>query len=606
MISIYSCSRPVLLASVFLFLAIPKTEAEEPLEPEPPELEHVLVTTPSRTEENINEVLASVSVISASDIQASAAQDLLELLRLQSGIDIVRTGGAGAQTSLFMRGSSSNHTLVLIDGVRVASTHTGSFPWENMPLNQIERIEIVRGPRASFWGSDAIGGVIQIFTRQLDGPHVRATSGSYSTNEFEAGTGFSLGSTQISMSAAYRDSGGFSSQNEDGFSYHPDDDGYESRNLGISAYTQTRDGSWQLRILVLDSEVEFDEGISTSEQLFTSLSRNGKFRDDWSYRLRAGYTDDQLDSDFIFFSTGFESRRLELGFENSLQLDHGGLSFGFDLLDESGASADSYDQDRHNHGVFALWDQPLGDASVQLSGRLDDNSLFGSEFTYQAAVGVSAGESGEILGLWGTAFRAPTFSEQYSPGFGGLFAGNAMLEPESSSSLELVYRLNLGTRSRVSLSAYQTDVDQLIAFSGVDFQAVNINEAELRGVEIEFSYDGTRWTLTGNTSLQHTEDLSTGSSLLRRPDQKASVKVHREFGDGSWLGGEWFASGDRLDVGGQVLPGYALMNLVAGYRLSQALSLELRVDNLFDREYEPATGFNSADRSAFLSLDWSP
>ncbi len=604
--STFPGSRLALLAGVFVsqfpFLQYSEAASEQPIELEP-----VYVVTASRTREDADRAMASVSVISAADIQRSAAQDLLELLRLQAGLDVVRSGGAGGQTSVFMRGGNSTHTLVLIDGVRVASAHTGAYAWEHLPLNQVERIEIVRGPRASLFGSDAIGGVIQIFTRQVDGPYFRVTAGSFSTAEFETGTGFALGNTRISLSAAYRDSGGFSSQNEGGFSYHPDNDGFKSRNLGLNGYSKTPDGHWQFHILALDNEVGFDEGTSVTEQLSASLSRDGELANGWKYRLHAGYTNDQLESDFIFFSTGFESRRLEAGAESRISLDQGDLAFGIDYYEESGKSVFTYDEGRHNTAAFVMWDQELGgDTRVQISTRLDDNSLFGAEFTHQAALRFPAGEHGEILGLLGTAFRAPTLSEQYSPGFSGLFAGNPELQPESSKSIELMYRVSIGRSGRVSLSAYQTDVDQLIAFSGVDFQAVNVNEAELRGFEFEYSLERKRWLFNTNFTLQHTEDLSTGASLLRRPDQKASLSISRDFENGSWLGGEWFVSGDRLDFGGLELPGYALLNLVAGFPLGTAISLEFRMDNLLDHDYEPASGFNSAGRSVFLSLDWSP
>lgn len=601
-----SISGLVLLANILFLVPSFGVQAEASVQADSIELDTIQVVTASRTGEDIDHAMASVSVISAADIQRSVAQDLLDLLRLEAGVDVVRSGGAGGQTSLFMRGSNSNHTLVLIDGIRVASANTGAYAWEQLPLNQVERIEIVRGPRASLFGSDAIGGVIQIFTRHTDAPYFRATVGSFSTVEIETGTGFELGTARISFSAAYRDSGGFSAQNEGGFSYHPDNDGFESKNLGISAYGDIQNGSWQFRILALDNKVEFDQGVSEAGQLFASLGLDGELRDGWAYKLHAGIADEQLDTDFGFFTTGFKSSRVDAGWENRLQFNRGILAFGLDYYDESGEAADSYDENRHNSALFVMWDQTAGATRVQISTRLDNNSVFGSELTYQAALRFTAGQRGEILGLLGTAFRAPTLGEQYSPGFGGLFAGNPALEPESSTSFELIYRLGLGATGRLSLSVYQTDVDQLIAFSGAAFQAVNINEAELRGIEIEYSIESGDWRLRSNATLQNTEDRSTGQSLLRRPDQKASLVVNRAFSRGSWLGAEWFVSGDRLDFGGRVLPGYALLNLAGGYRLSSALSVELRVDNLFDRDYEPAAGFNSAERSAFLSLNWTP
>jgi vitamin B12 transporter len=151
------------------------------------ELKPNLVVTPSRRVEPLDQSLASVSVITREDIELAVAEDLYELLRLQPGVDIVRTGGPGTQTSVFLRGSNSNHVLVLIDGVRVSSTNTGAYAWEQLPLNQVERVEIVRGPRGSLFGSDSIGGVIHVFTRSSPEPYARVTGGSFGTAEAEGG-----------------------------------------------------------------------------------------------------------------------------------------------------------------------------------------------------------------------------------------------------------------------------------------------------------------------------------------------------------------------------------------------------------------------------------
>jgi vitamin B12 transporter len=569
------------------------------------ELEPLRVVTASRHAEDAGRAMASVSVITAREIEQSAAQDLLELLRLQPGLDVVRSGGAGGQTSVFMRGGNSNPTLVLIDGIRVASANSGAFSWEHLPLNLVERIEIVRGPRATLFGADALGGVIQVFTRRAAGPYARLTAGSYGSRELEAGSGFTTAGGQFSLSAAWRDSDGFSSQNESGFSYHPDKDGFESRNVGITGSGEAGSGHWQMQLMAMDNQVEFDQGVSTAEFYSGAFSFRKPLRDQWSVRLRAGFADEKLASDFGFFNTGFESRRFDLAWENHLRLEHSNLTLGLDHHAESGVSDSTYDESRHNTALFALWEQDAGRGRYQLSGRLDDNSLFGSEFTYQAGIGLAAGVNGELMALAGTAFRAPTLNEQFSPGFGGLFAGNPSLRPESSASLELIYRANPATGLRLDISAYHTRVDDLIAFSGVDFQAVNINRAELRGIELQASVERGPWRFGGNATVQNTEDRATGMALLRRPDEKGSLTASREFANGSWLAAEWFASGKRLDFGAS-LPGYSLLNLSGGYRFSPALSLQLRLDNLLDRDYEPAAGFNSAARSAFVSLSWSP
>jgi len=571
------------------------------------ELKPNLVVTPSRMVESLSDSLASVSVISREDIELSVAEDLFELLRLQPGVDIVRTGGAGSQTSVFLRGSNSNHVLVLIDGVRVSSANTGAYVWEQLPLNQVERVEIVRGPRGSLYGSDSVGGVIHVITRSSPDPYARVSGGSYGTAEFEGGLGHEGENTRISINAGYRNVDGFSAQNRNGFNYHPDDDGYKNTNLGIKGSTRLDYGSWHYSFLGLDSESEFDQGVSDTRQYIAALGFHGGFSPDWDYQLLGGYTHEKLDSDFEFFTTGFKSSRYEFSWQN--QYNPGPdqkLSFGVDYYREKGASLDSWDESRNNVGVFASYDQYLDRLHFQLGGRFDDNSRFGAKWTGQVALGYDINESWQVMGSYGTAFRGPNLNEQYSPGFAGLFAGNPDLDPESSKSGELGLRWQDDRVGTLSLAAYRTKVKDLIAFNGEMFQAINIDQARLEGIEIEYSLTHTHWTLNANATFQSTENRSTGESLLRRPNQKGSISLDRRFSNGSWLGLEWFLSGKRKDFGGITLDSYNLLNLRAGWVFSPAWQLEFRGDNLTDQDYQPAYGFNAAGRSWYISLAWKP
>jgi vitamin B12 transporter len=571
------------------------------------ELKPDLVVTPSRMTESLTETLASVSVITREDIELSVAEDLFELLRLQPGVDIVRSGGAGAQTSVFLRGSNSNHVLVMIDGVRVSSANTGAYVWEQLPLNQVERVEIVRGPRGSLYGSDSIGGVIQVFTRSSTSPYARLSAGSYGTAEFEGGLGYQGESSRISVNAGYRDVDGFSAQNSNGFSYHPDDDGFSNVNLGVKGSTQADFGRWQYSLLAFDSESEFDQGISESEQMILSLEFHGAISPDWEYQLLAGYVRDDLFSDFEFFTTDFHSSRFQFGWQNQLDtgLD-GTLGFGLDYYREKGTSEFSWDESRENAGIFASYDHLLDRLHLQVSGRFDDNSRFGNKFTGQLALGYHISDKWQTFGSYGSAFRGPNLSEQFSPGFGGLFAGNPDLDPESSTSAELGLRWNHETIGTFSAALYRSEVEDLIAFNGELYQAINIDEALLEGIELDYKLFLVDWVLGANATIQNTQDKTTGESLLRRPDEKGSITLDRNFSNGSWLGLEGFYSGKRKDFGGIVLESYQLLNLRAGWYFSPSWRAELRADNLTDEKYEPAYGFNAAGRSWFVSLAWIP
>jgi len=593
---------------IFLVLLLTAISAPARSQDEKPlELQPVLVVTPSRMVEPLADALAAVSVISREDIELSAAQDLFELLRLQPGIDIVRTGGAGAQTSVFLRGSNSNHVLVLIDGVRVNSVNTGAYAWELLPLGQIERIEIVRGPRGSLYGSDAIGGVIQIFTRSNPDPHARVTAGSYGTAEIEGGWGYRGDNSRLSINAGARTVDGFSAQNPRGFNYHPDDDGLEATSLGIKGSAEPAFGRWRYSLLATDQQTEFDQGQSDAEQTIASLEFLGDFLPHWAYQLQAGYVRDDLSTDFGFFTTDFSGRRYELTWRNQVELLRGGnLNFGIDHEREEGKSADAWNPRRRNTALFAGYEHSGEQLRVHLGARFDDNSEFGGEFTGQLALGYDIGPDWQIMASYGSAFRSPNFSEQFSPGFDGLFAGNPELQPESSTSAEAALRWQHGGFGTLSLSAYHSEVENLIAFSGELFQAINIDQARLQGIEFEYSFAHDGWLFRSTATLQDTEDRSTGADLLRRPERKASVTLDRHFAGGSWLGIEWYYSGERTDVGGVELDDYQLFNLRAGWQFSADWRLEARADNLTDQAYEPAYGFNAPGRAVFLSLAWAP
>lgn len=599
--------KPQKLFSLLLLAVVLDSPSAQAEENDTYELKPDLVVTPSRMTELLRDTLASVSVITREDIKFSVAEDLLGLLRLQPGIDIVRTGGPGAQTSVFLRGSNSNHVLVLIDGVRVSSSNTGAYSWEQLPVNQLERIEIVRGPRGSIYGSDSIGGVIQVFTRSSPDPYARLTGGSFGTAEFEGGFGYEGEQTRLSLNAGYREVDGFSAQNPDGFSYHPDDDGFEGINLGIKGSVDTDYGRWHFNLLALDNETEFDQGISDARQLVTSLGFRGSFSPGWQYQLLGGYVNDELKSDFGFFTTDFQSNRYNFSWQNQLSTGElGNLSFGLDYYHEEGKSLDTWDENRNNIGLFASFDQYFSSLHLQIGGRLDDNSRFGTEFTGQVAAGYEFDDSWQLTASYGSAFRGPSLSEQFSPGFGGFFAGNPDLEPESSTSGELGLRWRHDTAGAFSVTVYRTEVEDLIAFNGNNFQAINIAKARLEGLEFNYSVAWDDWLLNANVTFQDTQDRLSGDTLLRRPDEKGSITLDHKFTNGSWLGMEWFISGDRNDFGGIELDGYSLFNLRAGYLFTPSWRLEFRGENLLDADYEPAFGFNSPGRAVFVSIAWMP
>ncbi len=563
--------------------------------------DETIVVTANRVDQPLDDALARTSVISREDIELSQAPDLLELLRQQAGVDVARTGGAGGQTSVFLRGSNSNHVLVLIDGVRASAAGTGAFAWELLDVALIDRIEIVRGPRAARWGSDAIGGVIQIFTRRPDGVSVRAGYGSFDDRSLAAG----VGGQQAGLLVAGRRVGGFSAQNEAGFAFDPDDDGFEIMSAVGGATHRIGQGvvDWQLRLA--DGEAEFDQGISKVTNYAAAVDYKFDARGDWRWSANAALYRDRLDTTTAFGRSENSTRRVQAGVltERELGPGHHWL-VGVDAWSESGVSRGSWSDSRYNIGVWAGLNRSRAKLDYEISIRADSDEIFGSAVTGNLAGGWRPTENWRLFASVGRAFRAPNFSQLFSPGFFGAFAGNPELEPETSVSAELGADWQLNASSRLTLSLYQTRIDDLIDFAGENFQAVNIRRAQVQGAELAYQVSVQRWQARAQVTWQDAEDRDTGLSLLRRPDEKAAVSLDRRFTGGHWVGMEFIYTGQRFDIGQAELPSYVLINLRGGWQLTESLRVEGRVENLSDRFYEPAIGFNAADRSFFVALDF--
>ena len=279
------------LAGISLFSAFQPVVAETAWQDEP------IVVTANRTEQSAADVPARVSVITRADIERSQAPDLVELLRLEAGIDIARNGGPGGQTSVFMRGANSNHVLVLIDGVRASASGTGAFTWEILDPAVIDRIEIVRGPRAARWGSDAIGGVIQIFTRRAEGVSAGLRYGSDNDRKATLAAGRQQGDLPLDLTLTARKVGGFSAQNPRGFGFNPDDDGFENLSAATGGSAGLGGGSLSWRGRIASGETEFDQGVSDYDNWSWRFDYVGASTGPWQWRIGAATLRDRLETE---------------------------------------------------------------------------------------------------------------------------------------------------------------------------------------------------------------------------------------------------------------------------------------------------------------------
>ena len=561
-----------------------------------------VIVTATRTAQTVDDTLASVSVITREDIEASGAQDVIDLLRLQAGVDVTRSGGPGTNTDVYLRGTSNKQSLILIDGMRAASATTGGFAWSKLNLADVERIEIVRGPNASLYGSDAIGGVIQIFTRRNRAAHLRGEVGSYESKRFEAGIG---GGTEAkySLNVSARAAEGFSATNPKSSYYNADIDGYRQRSAsGNLRFSLNKKARVTLSGWYSDGYTEYDQGInnSTNATLDARLTHATTAR--WHQTFRLGWAADDLDTESSYPSF-IRTRRWTADWKHDITLSETALlSLGLNAIRDRGEkrkTSSDFDKTRDTNAAYGLLQTAFGRHDLQFSARVDDYDTFGTQTTGSAAWGLNVSDSLRMTALAGTAFRAPTINELYWPGY-----GNANLKPETSLNIEIGLRYQMGPARRFSANLYRNDIDNLIG----GYPVQNIDKARIDGLELTYQFWKARWSLQATATMQRAIDANTGQVLELRPREKVSLTLRRKTANGGNYGLEWLFAGKRYDdvysVGRVTLDPYHLINLSARTPLDKGLWLEGRVENLLATDYELIYGYNTPGLSAYLGVKY--
>jgi vitamin B12 transporter len=583
----------------------------------------VLVTA-TRTAISAEDALAAVSIITRADIERLQPLSVPDLLTGLPGVSFANAGGYGQQTSLFMRGTNSAHTLVLIDGVRIGSVANGLAAFEQLPVEQIERIEIVRGPRSSLYGADAIGGVIQIFTRHgsRDGglqPIFSLTTGSNQLLRGQAGLSggdahgwYNLCVGQQYMRGINSCKLGAGEVFAGCFTDEPDRDGYRNKNLTFTAGYRWDHGA-QITANWLRSlgEIHFDgsyQNRSRTLQQTAGSTYSINPMPAWKTTLSAGQNLDRYDNyenrDFVGYSY---SRRNQASWQNDLSVaENQLLTLGLDWQGERVESDTGYLADRRTDtGTFAQYQGMFGRNEIALSARRDHNSQFGNHNTGAAAWGYHFGDRLKLSASYGSAFHAPTFNDLYYP-YG---SGNPALKPEKSRSAELGLGQQRGPWSW-ALNAYQTRIDQLITLDSKYFP-MNLSQARIRGLEGQLGIKLDGWQLHGYlTWLQPRNDdggANDGKLLPRRPQRTARLDLDRRFGTFG-LGTTVYVAGHSYDdvANTHRLGGYATTDLRASWHFDPAWQLEARLANVFNRDYETVYYFNQPGRAWYLTLRYSP
>ncbi len=577
-----------------------------------------VVVTATRTARTVDDSLASVTVIERADIERLQARSVPDLLRGAQGIQVSNSGGAGKVTELSLRGTAADHVLVLIDGVKIGSATTGTTAWQDLPIDQIERIEVVRGPRSSLYGSEAIGGVIQIFTRKGGGalkPSLSLGGGSYRSANASANLSGGGGQGWWSLGLGYEDTQGFNACNGTPlgagcFTFEPDADGY--RNLSGSARGGYRFGDrGEVDLFWLGAKAHslfdgnFVNDTKTNQQV---VGAKGRMRplDPLDLSLSLGQSRDASDNRLNGGSvTRFDTIRDTASLQSDLTLGAGKiLTLGVDWQNDRIESTEDYAEDsRDNVGVFGQAQTRLGGHDLSASLRQDDNQQFGTHATGSAAWGYTVAGV-RLLATYGTAFKAPTFNDLYYPLY-----GNPDLVPEQSRSAELGVAGSL-RGLRWSINAYDTQVDDLIVF-GPSFIPENIDQARILGLEMALAGRIAEWDLNANLTLlepvNETDGPNDGNLLPRRAEQSARLDLDRRMGP--WgVGFSLIGVGRRYDdaANSRRLDPYATVDLRADYAFSEAWRLQGRIENLFDANYETAAYYNQPGTGIYLTLRYEP
>ena len=610
------------LITLAVSLALPAAAAAQTTD-----LDNVVVTA-TRTATTGDASLAAVEVIDRDDIERSQAQSLQDLLRGRAGIDLSNQGGLGKVSTLFLRGTESDHTLFLVDGVRVGSATSGLTPLQDLPLDMIERIEIVRGPRSSLYGSDAIGGVIQVFTRGgRKGLHTRmhAGAGSHHFREAGAGLDWGNGTAWFGVDASHQRTDGIDACRGVGAPVFagcgmdhpdPDRDGYERNAVSLRGGLTAGNG-WtaDARLLRSEGHNQFDAdpawGLPDSSSTVQQVV-GGKLRHDnggpLALQLTAGRDTDSSDN-FLAgeYSDRFASTRDSAGMQADWTPAAGhaltlGIDWARDRADVDGAFA-SFDASRGNRAGYAQYQGAFGRHDLQLAVRHDDNDQFGGHDTGSVAWGMDLAHGLRLTASHGTAFKAPTFNELYYP-----YYGNPGLRPETSRTSEL----GISQRTETwhwQVSAYRTVIDDLIVYDPHLFVANNIEHGRIRGLEFAGGTTLAGWDLSLQATLLDPRNGSAGLDgrlLPRRSRRSARVDADRTFG--AWrIGGSLVAKGERYDDAGNTLrlPGYATLDLRAGRDLGRHWTLQAGVRNAFDREYENVAWYRQPGREYILQLRYA-
>jgi vitamin B12 transporter len=581
----------------------------------------VLVTA-SRSAQPVTDVLLDHEIISAQEIRNAGFSSIAELLQKKRGVEIASNGGPGSNASVFLRGSDTKQTVVLVDGVRVGASTTGGATWATIPLSQIDHVEIVYGPLSSLYGADAVGGVVQIFTKPgstyLE-PTAAIGFGSHASRSQDVGVSGSSGgdhALRFALNVAHEVSDGFSVSKPGAgpYTYNADKDGYSRKSAsGQLGWKLTPDHELGGTFLYSRLAAQFDAGPDYDDRSVEKLENvalhlKSQFLPGWHSQLQVSRSADRNATDASFGASVFDTVRRHVSWQHDLKLGPDLFQLVLEHDRERVESSEvALEHSRTTRSIGGLYQLRRGAHSASLGLRRDNNSQYGGRTTGSVAYGYRIDAAWRVGGSFGTSFRAPAFNELYFPGFG--LEGN---RPERGRNGELNLHYAAGPHS-FSASWFHNRTSNLLVYAPVcpveaathPFGcAYNTNSALVEGVSLGA---GTRWqqfSLRGSLDWQDPKDETLGKRLARRARQHGSVTLEYQPGNRLLLGAEAVFSSSRFDdaASRNRLGGYGVLNLYGNYPISQRWTVTARWNNVGSKDYELARFYNTDHRNAFIGL----
>ena len=559
------------------------------------------IITASKTAQIADKTLAPVIVISRDEISRSRASDVADLLRFHAGLDIGRNGGAGQATSVFIRGTESNHTLVMIDGVKINPGTIGGAALQNISPDSIERIEIVKGPRSTLYGSEAIGGVINIITKQPEKTSFSfsAEGSRYQTQHASSSLGYVNKNIHAGIDLSYLNTDGFPAKSASII-----DSGHNNTAFNAFLGGSIDDTDIELRHWQAQGNTEYlDFSLLPKDQDFlntsTSITITTPIKDAWQAKAIVGYIRDELDqsqgNDFA------NTQRFTVDLQNDITLDERQLlTAGLYLSHERAKSLSfgtAFNETTNVNALYIQDDINVDEHHILASARYTDHETFGNHTTWNLEYGYALSSNTTLTAGAGTAFRAPDSSDRFGS------SGNPNLDPETSLNLELGLRKKINKSQSLSIAIFDNKIKKLISYPGPLFQATNIDKATIRGVELAYQIAKQQWGTRISAITQNPEDSNTGILLPRRAEHTLTASAYYQI-EQLKITGDAIATSQRKDSNFSTLinRGYVLLNLGLIRTINEKLEVFAKAENLLDKQYQLANGFNTADRSVFIGF----